>query len=36
MSHDIIVNQHGGSIDVDTEPGRFTEVKIVLPRTVQR
>jgi two-component system, NtrC family, sensor kinase len=36
MSHDIIVRQHGGSIDVETEPGRFTEFKIVLPRTNQR
>jgi two-component system, NtrC family, sensor kinase len=36
MSHDIIVKQHGGSIDVDTEPGRFTEFKIVLPRASQR
>jgi two-component system, NtrC family, sensor kinase len=36
MSHDIIVKQHGGSIDVETEPGRFTEFKIVLPRTNQR
>ncbi len=33
MSHDIIVKQHGGSIDVETEPGRFTEFTIVLPRT---
>ncbi len=32
MSHDIIVKQHGGSIDVETEPGVFTEFKIVLPR----
>ncbi len=31
MSHDIIVKQHGGSIDVTTEPGRFTEFAIVLP-----
>jgi signal transduction histidine kinase len=31
MSHDIIVKQHGGSIDVTTEPGRFTEFTIVLP-----
>jgi two-component system NtrC family sensor kinase len=36
MSHDIIVKQHGGSIDVETEPGLFTEVRIVLPRTSQR
>jgi signal transduction histidine kinase len=36
MSHDIIVKQHGGSIDVETEPGLFTEFKIVLPRRNQR
>jgi signal transduction histidine kinase len=35
MSHDIIVKQHGGSIDVETEPGVFTEFKIVLPRASQ-
>ncbi len=33
MSYDIVVKQHGGSIDVETEPGLFTEFKIVLPRT---
>jgi two-component system, NtrC family, sensor kinase len=32
MSHDIIVKQHGGSIDVATAPGQFTEFTIVLPR----
>ena len=32
MSHDIIVKQHGGTMDVDTVPGVFTEFKIVLPR----
>ena len=32
MSHDIIVKQHAGSIEVDTEPGEFTEFKIILPR----
>jgi two-component system, NtrC family, sensor kinase len=36
ISHDIIVKQHGGSIDVETEPGLFTEFKIVLPRASQR
>ncbi len=35
MSHDIIVKQHGGRIDVETEPGQFTEFTIVLPRTHQ-
>ncbi len=33
MSHDIIVKQHGGKIDVETEPGAFTEFIITLPRT---
>ena len=33
MSHDIVVKQHGGKIDVDTEPGNFTEFVITLPRT---
>jgi len=33
ISHDIIVKQHAGSIEVDTEPGKFTEFKIILPRT---
>jgi signal transduction histidine kinase len=32
LSHDIIVKQHAGSIDVDTQPGEFTEFRIVLPR----
>jgi two-component system, NtrC family, sensor kinase len=32
ISHDIIVKQHSGSIDVDTQPGEFTEFRIVLPR----
>jgi signal transduction histidine kinase len=32
MSHDIVVKQHGGRIDVETEPGHFTEFIIVLPR----
>jgi signal transduction histidine kinase len=33
MSHDIVVKQHGGKIDVDTKPGAFTEFIITLPRT---
>jgi hypothetical protein len=33
MSHDIIVKQHGGKIDVVTEPGVFTEFIVTLPRT---
>ena len=33
MSHDIIVKQHGGTIDVHTSPGDFTKFRIVLPRT---
>jgi signal transduction histidine kinase len=32
MSHDIVVKQHGGKIDVATEPGVFTEFIITLPR----
>ena len=32
MSHDIVVKQHGGTIDVATEPGVFTEFTIRLPR----
>ena len=33
LSHDIVVKQHGGSIEVDTRPGEFTEFKVILPRT---
>jgi signal transduction histidine kinase len=32
ICHDIIVKQHGGSIDVATEPGVFTEFIVTLPR----
>jgi GAF domain-containing protein len=33
LSHDIVVKQHSGSIEVDTVPGAFTEFRIILPRT---
>jgi signal transduction histidine kinase len=33
LSHDIVVKQHAGSIEVDTRPDEFTEFRIVLPRT---
>jgi GAF domain-containing protein len=32
MSHDIVVKQHGGMMDVASEPGTFTEFIITLPR----
>ncbi len=32
LSHDIVVKQHAGTIEVDTKPGAFTEFRIVLPR----
>jgi two-component system, NtrC family, sensor kinase len=32
ISHDVIVKQHGGSIEVETKPGAFSEFIIVLPR----
>ncbi len=32
LSYDIVVKQHSGLIEVDTEPGEFTEIKVILPR----
>ena len=32
ISHDIVVKQYAGSIEIDTQPGEFTEIKIILPR----
>ena len=32
LSHDIVVKQHGGGIEVETRPGAFTEFVVTLPR----
>lgn len=32
ISHDIIVQEHGGQLEVDTEAGQFTEFVVRLPR----
>ena len=32
LSHDIVVKQHGGRIEVATETGAFTEFRNYLPR----
>jgi len=34
MTHDIVVKQHGGRIEVETEVGNFTEFIVTLPRNV--
>ena len=34
ISHDIVVKQHAGSLEVETQPGAFTEFRIVLPRAI--
>jgi signal transduction histidine kinase len=35
ISYDIVTQQHGGRITVDSEVGRFTEFTIRLPRSRQ-
>jgi signal transduction histidine kinase len=32
ISYEIVTQQHGGTIDVDSEVGRFTEFTVRLPR----
>ena len=36
LSHEIVVKQHGGTIEVLTEPDAFTQFTIVLPRGAPR
>ncbi|HEX5320200.1 MAG TPA: ATP-binding protein, partial [Stellaceae bacterium] len=35
ISYDIVTQQHGGSITVDSEPGAFTEFTVRLPRAAR-
>ena len=35
LSHDIVVKQHGGTIQVATAPGCFTELVVTLPRAAE-
>lgn len=32
ISHDIVVQEHGGQLEVETEPGEYTEFIVRLPR----
>ena len=33
IAYDIVVQQHGGTIDVESQQGEFSEFTIRLPRT---
>ena len=33
ISYDIVTQQHGGTIEVESEPGEFTEFTVRLPRS---
>jgi signal transduction histidine kinase/HAMP domain-containing protein len=35
ISYDIVVQEHGGAITVDSRPGEFTEFTLRLPRTLR-
>ena len=35
ISYDIVTQQHGGTIEVESDPGSFTEFRIRLPRRGQ-
>ena len=35
LSHDIVVKQHGGRLDVASEPGAFAEFTVTLPRRLR-
>jgi signal transduction histidine kinase len=36
ISYDIVTQQHGGTIEVESEIGRFTEFTVRLPRQHER
>jgi len=36
LSYDIVVKQHGGTMSVESEPGKFTTFTIMLPRALKR